>query len=173
MCAEVGLTPYAMEILHAASGGGSTFTVTVIRQTDTGPPLSGRKTGIHAVWSLQWLRYGNVDFILHTFDFQSDCYTNLPLNWEMGNRKCVPLAGRGTGDSARGDPRSRRRDDACPALIAEVRDNLTEPYFRALLDQDPLYAQVTSGGQRRFRRRASLTALRLVRLALLARCPGF
>ncbi len=24
---------------------------------------------------------------------------------------------------------------ACPTLIAEVRDNLTEPYFRALLDQ--------------------------------------
>jgi putative PIN family toxin of toxin-antitoxin system len=25
---------------------------------------------------------------------------------------------------------------ACPTLIVEVRDNLTEPYFRALLDQD-------------------------------------
>jgi putative PIN family toxin of toxin-antitoxin system len=25
---------------------------------------------------------------------------------------------------------------ACPTLIAEIRDNLTEPYFRALLGQD-------------------------------------
>ena len=24
---------------------------------------------------------------------------------------------------------------ACPALISEIRENLTEPYFRALLDE--------------------------------------
>jgi hypothetical protein len=43
MCAEVGLTPYAIEIPHVASGGYATFTVTVIRQTDMDPPLGGRK----------------------------------------------------------------------------------------------------------------------------------
>jgi putative PIN family toxin of toxin-antitoxin system len=33
---------------------------------------------------------------------------------------------------------------ACPMLIAEVRENLTEPYFRALLDQSEAKQAVTA-----------------------------
>ncbi len=33
---------------------------------------------------------------------------------------------------------------ACPALIVEVRENLTEPYFRALLDQSEADQAVTA-----------------------------
>ena len=33
---------------------------------------------------------------------------------------------------------------ACPALIVEVRENLTEPYFRALLDQSEAEQAVTA-----------------------------
>jgi putative PIN family toxin of toxin-antitoxin system len=33
---------------------------------------------------------------------------------------------------------------ACPMLIAEVRENLTEPYFRALLDQGEAEQAVTA-----------------------------